>query len=354
MQITQMKSAEEINKEIKEALKHWKEIVEKYQVPSTKKAIIQLLNTFLPFLALWVLMYISYDYSIWITIGLGLINAFFMVRIFIIQHDCGHQSFLAGKKRNDVIGYVCSVFSSVPYKYWAKVHNYHHGHSGMLEVRDIGDIPTLTVEEYRNKKWYGKLAYRVFRFPLITFVVAPVYYIGFSNRIPLYGFQNWKKMTRVQLLNNLLILAVYLGLGFLLGWAKFLFVQLFIVFIFGIIAFWFFYVQHQHEESYMQWRDNWDYVVSAIKGSTYYKLPRMFQWLTGNIGIHHIHHLSSLIPNYNLEKCMKENIILNKYVTVMTFWDSLKLMSYKLWDEERQRMITFAEYYRFEKMRLSI
>ena len=131
-----------------------------------------------------------------------------------------------------------------------------------------------------------------------------------------------------------------------------LFVQLFVVFVFGIIAFWFFYIQHQHEHSYKQWQDNWNYVVSAIRGSSYYKLPKVFQWMTGNIGIHHIHHLSSLIPNYNLEKCMRENTILNKYVTVVTFWESLKLMSHKLWDEERQKMISFKEYYQMEKMRL--
>lgn len=223
----------------------------------------------------------------------------------------------------------------------------------MLEVRDIGDIPTLTVNEYRERSAWGKLQYRIFRWPLVTFVVAPAYYLIFSNRYPIFTLNNWKKMTFSQLKNNLIILATYVTLGFLLGWVKFLIIQLYIVLVFGVIAFWFFYVQHQHEESYKQWRDNWDYVVSAIKGSTYYKLPKVFQWLTGNIGIHHIHHLSSLIPNYNLEKCMKENIILNKYVTVITFWQSLKIATYKLWDEEKQKMITFAEFKMLEQQRIA-
>ena len=155
-------------------------------------------------------------------------------------------------------------------------------------------------------------------------------------------------MTFTQLRNNLAIAAVYIALGYFLGWKEFLFIQLFLVFTFGIIAFWFFYVQHQHEHAYKEHKENWDYVLAAIKGSTYYKLPKIFQWLTGNIGIHHIHHLSSLIPNYNLEKCMKENAVLNKYVTVVRFWESLKMMTHKLYDEERQRMISFREYRRLK------
>ena len=144
------------NEEIVNALKDWKSIIAKYQTPDTKKAIIQMITTFGPFIGLWVLMYFSLDYSILLTIGLGLINAFFLVRIFIIQHDCGHQSFLKSKKLNNFIGRVCSVFSFIPYRYWAKTHNFHHGHCGQLEVRDIGDIPMLTVNEYKEKtRWWS-------------------------------------------------------------------------------------------------------------------------------------------------------------------------------------------------------
>jgi omega-6 fatty acid desaturase (delta-12 desaturase) len=342
-----------LNQEIVESLKHWKEIVKKYQEPDNKKAAIQMLTSFLPYLGLWVLMYFSMRWSIFITIGLGIINAFFLVRIFIIQHDCGHQSFMKSKKLNNFVGYVCSVFSGLPYKYWARVHNFHHAHSGALETIDIGDIPTLTVNEFRKLSRWGRLKYKTWRNPFITFVIAPSYYIGLSNRWPVFQFKNWKKEIWDQFKNNVLIVGVYVLLAYLIGWKQFLFVQLFLVFVFGIIAFWFFYIQHQHEHSYKQWQENWDYVVSAIRGSSYYKLPKMFQWMTGNIGIHHIHHLSSLIPNYNLEKCMRENTILNKYVTVVTFWESLKMMSHKLWDEEKQRMISFKEYYQFEKMRVA-
>jgi len=333
-----------INEEIKRSLKNWKDIVKRYHKPDWKKATMQIITSFGPYLALWVLMYFSLRWSIWLTILLGMLNAFFLVRIFIIQHDCGHQSFFKSKGLNNVIGFICSFFSFIPYKYWARVHNFHHGHSGQIETWDIGDIPTLTVKQYNEKGWWGKLGYRIWRLPIITFVIAPVYYLVVSNRIPTIKLKNWKRLMTVQIRNNIAIALVYIALGYFLGWGQFLFVQFLIVFIFGIIAFWFFYVQHQHEQSYKQWKDNWDYVVAAIRGSTHYKLPRVFQWLSGNIGIHHIHHLSSLIPNYNLERCMNENPVLNKHVTVVTFWKSLKLISHKLWDEERQRMISFREY----------
>ncbi len=339
-----------IDAEIKESLKNWKDIISSYQVPNNKQALIQLLNTFLPFIGLWILMYFSLRWSILLTIGLGIINAFFMVRIFIIQHDCGHQSFFKSKKLNNVVGYICSLFSSIPYKYWARVHNFHHGHNGQLEVREVGDIPTLTVAEYRERSWFGKLRYRIWRMPIITFVIAPVFYFTISNRIPLFKskLKNMRSLSRSQLRNNLLIVVLYAGLAWLIGWKQFLFIQFMLIFLFGIIAFWFFYVQHQHETSYKQWKDKWDYLLSAIRGSSYYKLPKVFQWLTGNIGIHHIHHLSSLIPNYNLEKCMRENKILNKYVTTIGFWESLKMMRYKLWDEERCKMVSFKEYQTYE------
>ena len=340
----------EIDKEIKSALANWKSIIEKYQIPSTKKAIIQMITSFLPYIALWVLMYLSFNWSIWITIALAFVNAFFLVRIFIIQHDCGHQSFLGSQKWNNFIGFICSLFSSLPYKYWAKVHNHHHGHTGQLEERDIGDINFLTVEEYRNKGWFGRLQYRMFRSPIVLFCLAPVWYFTYSNRVPIVSFKGMvKRIKWSQFRNNLAILLTYAALGFLLGWVKFLFIQLFTIFLFSIIAFWFFYVQHQHEAAYNQWRKNWDFLIAAVRGATYYKLPKLFQWLTGNIGIHHIHHLSSRIPNYNLEKCMKENPILTKYANIVTFKESLKIMHNKLWDEQRQKMITFKEFYLNEK-----
>jgi len=218
----------ELELEIKAKLANWKTLIEQYQIPSTKSAIIQLFNSFLPFILLWGCMYWSFSYSIWLTLGLGLINSFFLVRIFIIQHDCGHQSFTASKKANNLIGTLCSLFSSIPYKYWAKVHNHHHGHTGQLEERDIGDINFLTVEEFKERNKWGRFKYRFFRHPLTLFIIVPIFYFTISNRIP--QVKTFKGMvSRVkwsQLKNNLLIAICYASLAYLLGWQRFLFVQL--------------------------------------------------------------------------------------------------------------------------------
>ena len=343
----------EFEKEILSALKNWKEIIKNYQIPDTKKAIIQLSNSFIPYIALWVLMYFTWNWSITATLLLCFVNAFFLVRIFIIQHDCGHQSFLKSKRWNNIIGFTCSIFSSLPYKYWAKIHNHHHGHTGQLEERDIGDVKFLTVNEYREMSSIKRLQYRIFRNPIVLFIVSPIVYFTISNRYPFEKFKGMlNKIKWSQVRNNLIILGVYLCLGAMVGWIKFVSIQLFTIFIFAIISFWFFYIQHQHETAYNQWRKNWNYVLAAVRGATYYKLPKLFQWLTGNIGLHHIHHLSSRIPNYNLEKCMKENPILNKYANIITFKESLKCIHNKLWDEQKQKMISFKEFYLAEKVRL--
>jgi acyl-lipid omega-6 desaturase (Delta-12 desaturase) len=337
--------------ELRNRLENWPVIFQAYAQADTRKAVIQLINSFGPFLAIWAIMYWTTFYSYLLTFALAGINAFFLVRIFIIQHDCGHRSFLKSQNANKVIGWICSFFSTLPYTYWAGVHNFHHGHSGQLEmsIRDIGDLKTLTVKEFREASPMRRLRYRIFRMPLITFVGAPAIYLGLYNRIPLVGFQGWRKIHRQFHLNNFALLAFYLLLGWLLGWQRFFFIQLSIVFLFGVIAMWFFYVQHQHEETYKEWKDRWEYLIAAVQGSTYYKLPRFLQWLTGNIGFHHIHHLNSKIPNYNLERAAKENEYLDQFVTTVTFFESFKYVKHKLWCEDTRRMISFREFYRREK-----
>lgn len=325
----------------------------KYTQPKTGVAIRQMFNSFLPFIGLWILMYISLDYSYFITFGLGMVNAFFLVRIFIIQHDCGHRSFLKNGKARNIIGFCCSLFSMIPYKYWAKSHHTHHSHNGMLELRDIGDINTLTVDEYRNLSKWGKRKYRLYRSPIVMFFFGPIYYILIHNRLPLIDLPSFKKVKKTLIFNNLALISLFVVLIVCLNWWKFLLTHATVMIIFAVIAIWFFYVQHQHEEAYKEWRDKWDYVTSALRGSSYYKVPRVFNWLTGNIGIHHVHHLNPAIPNYNLKQCIQENPWLNKFTTVIGFWDSLKLASNKLWDEQTHRMITFKEFYLREQLRMT-
>lgn len=334
--------------QIKSDLKDWRNLIKPYQVQNTKLATIQLLNTFIPFIGLWILTYFAMKYSFWLGLPLTILCGFFMARIFIIQHDCGHQSFLGSRKQNAVVGWMCSIFSTIPYDYWYSVHDYHHGHNGQLENRHIGDVPMLTVKEYEALPKWRQVGYRIFRSPLVLHVVVPIAYLGYVVRTPLVKEKAVKKGHKTLLNNNVLILLTYLLLTYFLGWT-FLLTQLTILVFFIIIAFWFFYVQHQHEDTYKQWIDKWDYLVASIKGSTYYKLPHPIQWLTGNIGLHHIHHLSPRIPNYNLVKCAKENPVFQKHVTIIGFRDSLKCMFNKLWDEEQQRMISFWQYTKMKK-----
>lgn len=341
------------NKEIKKFLQNWAKIVAKYQTPDKKKAILQIITSFGPFIAVWVLMYFSLDWHYGITLALAILNAFFLVRIFIIQHDCGHQAFFGSKKANNAVGLICSFFSTMPFKYWARSHAFHHSHCGQLEmgVRDIGDVHVKTVEEYRALSPFKRFGYRVYRSMPVMLVFGPIYYTGVLMRFPIINKEGWKKTRLSQVFNNVYMYLVWALLAAVLGWKEFFMVQVPIIFLFFVIAVWFFYVQHQHEDTYKQWKENWEYLLAAIKGSTYYKLPKVFQWLTGNIGFHHIHHLSSKIPNYNLEKCAKENPIINKYTTTLTFTKSLKTMFNHLWDEQQQKMISFREFYRLEKMK---
>ncbi len=328
-------------------LKQLPSIVKSYQLPDTRKAVIQILNSFLPFVAIWVAMYFLLDVSFWLVLPLAALNAFFLVRIFIIQHDCGHQSFTSSRKANDLIGEVCSMISFMPYRYWAKSHNFHHGHNGILwEHRDIGDINLLTVNEFKALPRWKKLHYAVFRSFPVLFIIGPAWYLLIQNRLPLIRLKGWEHAHKALLKHNLLLVAVHVGLYFLLGYEAFVMVHLPILLFFAIIAIWFFYVQHQHETAYKEWKDKWDYIRAAVQGSTYYKLPRMFHWLTGNIGYHHIHHLNPLVPNYELARCHNENPILDQVANKITFIESLRCMFNKLWDEEQERMITFREYMR--------
>lgn len=337
---------QQINNEIQKKLANWKSMIREYQVSDNKKALFQLFTTILPFIGIWIAIYFVVQHSVLWSIPLFFINALFLFRIFVIQHDCGHYSFFNSKKWNKFVGYLCSVFSFIPFDYWSRIHSFHHGHTGQLEVREIGDIPTITVKEYEERSWFGKFKYRVFRFPIVTFVISPIYYFIVSCRVPTITFGKLGKYLKIILKDNFWIALTYGVVGMLVGWPMFFLIQFILIFMFGVAAFWFFFVQHQHEFSYKEWKENWDYLLSAIRGSTYYKLPKIFQWFTGNIGFHHIHHLSSHIPNYNLPKCFKEQPDLSKYVSVVKFWPSLKMMHYKLWDEERQKMIRFSEYYK--------
>lgn len=339
------------NKIIKD-LKDWKKIVKRYATPENRLANIEILKTFLPFIALFVAAVFTYKYSIWATLFISIVAGLFLTRVFIIQHDCGHQSFFSKRKSNDKWGMVCSLLTCIPYKYWAKSHNHHHAHQGQLDTRTIGDVTLLTVNEYKQLSKLKKIQYRIYRSIPVMFVLGPIYYIFIHNRFPFINFKGWEKERKLLIKTNFYLLLFYIGLGLLMSIPSFnllyTFKKLAIIYIpivltFAFTAIWFFYMQHQHDPNYKAWKKDWQFLLAAIKGSSFYKLPSIFNFFTGNIGFHHIHHLAPRIPFYKLKKCSTENPIFQKYVTTITFWNSIKFAVYTLWDEKNYKMIKFSE-----------
>ncbi len=335
--------------ELLEEVKDWHNMIKKYQVPDTKKAVIQVINSYGIFIALWILQFYLYSHSIFWVIGLGILNGLLLGRIFIIQHDCGHKSFFRSRSANDVIGTISSFFTFIPYKYWAANHNFHHAHNGQIEHSDIGDIECLTVEQYAVLPLLSKIKYRIYRNPLYLFTVGGFFYVAIYNRFAFLKEGVFAKVKNSVKWANVIYAVIYIGLGFLIGFEDFFVVQLVNLFFFGTYALWFFYIQHQYETVYKSSKDNWNYVVSALKGSTYYDLPFFLHWLTGNIGFHHIHHLSPAIPNYNLKACNEAYPVFEKYTNKVGFWEGFNSVFANLYDEQAGKMISFGEYRRRKK-----
>lgn len=272
-------------------------------------------------------------------------NAFFLVRIFIIQHDCGHQSFFSSHSANNRIGKICSFLTFIPYSYRAAGHQFHHNHANKLrEFRDIGDIYTMTVEEFAVSSRRKKAVYMVFRSPVCMFVLIPIRYILLNNRLPLARLPEKKAINTSLISNNLITLCIYGSIGYFLGPTILLHVQLPILLMFGMIAIWFFYIQHQQERGYKAFQDKREYVRAAVQGSTFYDLPKRMHRLTGNIGYHHIHHLNASIPSYELARCFQQEPLFQQVAQRITFLQSLRFTWCHLRDEQQQKMISFLSY----------
>lgn len=332
-------------------LRSWKKLIVNYQTPHTWKAIWQLTNTFIPFFITWYLMYLSLGYSYWLTLLLAIPEAGFLVRIFIIQHDCGHGSFFNSKKTNNLTGLFCSFFTWTPYYYWMKGHGIHHATAGNLEGRGIGDVYTATVKEYMQKTTWEKIKYRLYRHPLFLFLFIPSIVFVLWYRFPTSKHKALKKVESNVYFTDLVLILLIGGLIFLVGLKTFLLIQIPITIISTSLGNWLFYVQHQFEDTYWEKKEDWDYTQAAIQGSSYYKLPKILQWFSGNIGFHHIHHLNPGIPNYLLEKCYKKVPFLQQGV-VLTIRKSFSSMMLHLWDEEQKKLISFGQYKRREYSRI--
>ncbi|WP_096186368.1 fatty acid desaturase [Evansella halocellulosilytica] len=317
-----------------------------YEKPDIKKSVGQIMNSIIPFFLLWFLAYQSLTISYLLTFALSLLAAGFTVRIFILFHDCCHESYFKRRWINELFGTITGILTFHPYYKWKHSHSIHHATSGNLDKRGTGDIWMLTVDEYLAASFWKRLSYRIYRNPFVMFVIGPFYIMLFQNRM------NRKAAKRKERLNtyitNIALFAIVGGLLWLIGWQAFLMVHLPIFYISATVGIWLFYVQHQFEDSFFENDTDWSFVQAAIDGSSYYKLPKVLQWLTGNIGFHHIHHLKPRIPNYNLEKVHNNTPILHN-VTTITILSSLKSIRFRLWDVESKKFISFQDAKRLRK-----
>ena len=320
------------------SITEWKAIVAEYTQASTPRAIWQLINTLVPYAVGWYLLYLSLSVSYWLTLLIAAIMGGLVVRLFIIFHDCGHGSFFPSKRANDIVGFITGVITFTPYAHWRWEHALHHQTSGDLDRRGTGDIWTLTVQEYIESSRWRRFAYRLARNPVVLFVLAPMGLFLLYQRVP--NKKAPERERRSVWLTTFSIIAVGAIMSYFLGFWTYFCLQLLIVGISGAAGVWMFYVQHQFEDVYWERRDEWDYTAAAIEGSSFYKLPKVLQWFTGNIGFHHIHHLSSRIPNYNLERCHHSNPLFSE-VKPITMLTSLRSMSLRLWDEQQKKLVGY-------------
>ena len=313
----------------------WKEVVARHQVPTLRKSLWQILNSLVPYLALCGLMLWTVHISYWLTLAVAFAAAGFMIRIFIIFHDCGHGSFFKSERANHVLGFVTGVLTYTPYHQWRHKHALHHATSGDLDRRGTGDIWTMTVEEYARARPGKRLAYRLFRNPFVLFVIAPLYLFLIHQRFPSRGVGRKERMG-VHWTNGAL-LAIWVLMSLTVGLKAYLLTQLTVMVITGTVGLWLFYVQHQFEGVYWQRGGDWGFAEAALRGSSFYKLPKVLQWFSGNIGFHHVHHLGPRIPNYNLEKCHRADPLFQS-VKPITLFSSLRSFTYRLWDEQRGKL----------------
>lgn len=311
-----------------------------YQRSELRRSLSQVANTLVPYALMWVAMYWSLSVSYLLTLALAVVASGFLVRTFIIQHDCGHGSFFSSQRANNILGNICGVLTFTPYYQWRHDHAVHHATTGDLDRRGVGDIHTLTVSEYKELSSFQRLRYRIFRHPILLLVFGPLWLFVISQR---FTSREAKSRERWSVYGTNLALLAIVGLAWLtIGIKAYLLIQLPVTMIAGCLAIWLFYCQHQFEDTYWAPHEDWDYETAAIQGSSYFQLPRVLQWFTGNIGFHHVHHLSPRIPNYHLEQCHNADPRFQQ-VTTLTIRSSLECFKLKLWDEERLELVPLRD-----------
>jgi acyl-lipid omega-6 desaturase (Delta-12 desaturase) len=311
-----------------------------YERPHLGRGVADIATSLVPYVALSVLMYLALDVSYLLVLALAVPAAGFMVRTFIVFHDCAHGSFLPSRRANAWLGAGLGVLVFESFANWRHNHAVHHATAGDLDRRGVGDVLTLTVAEYRASGWRRRLGYRLFRNPVVMFGLGPIYGMVLHPRLVPRSAR--PRIRRSVIGTNLGLAALVGTLCLLVGWREYLLVQGPIMLIAGAAGVWLFYVQHQFEDTYWQSAGDWSYADAALRGSSYLKLPKVLQFFTGNIGLHHVHHLSTRIPNYNLQRAHDENPVFHD-VPTLSLWDGLRAVRLKLWDEDGGRLVTFAE-----------
>jgi len=319
-------------------MKKLQEILKQYKVSNLQLSIWQLINTFIPYFILLYLMYLSLSLSYWLTLLLSFFTAGFFIRIFIIFHDCGHQAFFTSRRSNNFLGFISGILIFIPSYYWYHNHAVHHATTGDLDRRGIGDVWTMTIDEYKKCNKWKKILYHFYRNPFILLIFGPTYYFLIANRF-YHLNSNQRERLSVQITNLFIIIWICL-ISSIISFKSYFLIQFPVLIIAATIGTWLFYVQHQFEGVYWERHKNWTYIDQALKGSSFYKLPKILQWFTGNIGFHHIHHLSPKIPNYYLEKVHEANEIFKK-IKPITFFESFKSLNFRLWDEKRKKLVSF-------------
>lgn len=314
--------------------------VSPFAASNPKTSIIQMINTIIPFISLWFLAYESLSISIWLTIPIAICASGFVIRIFIIFHDCAHLAFFKNKQVNRIIGTITGIITLFPYEQWKHEHSIHHATSSNLDKRGTGDVWIMTVKEYVAASWWKRFTYRLYRNPVVMFGLGPIFLYLIKNRFNRKGAKRKERLNTY--LNNFAIAVLYTILIWAIGWQAFLIIQVPILLIAGSLGIWLFYVQHQFEDSYFESEDEWDFVKAAVDGSSYYKLPAVLQWITGSIGYHHVHHLIPRVPNYNLKAAHDATPEL-QHVTTITLATSIQSLYFRLYDEDNKTFIRFSE-----------
>ena len=323
-----------------EVKRNRRRIIAAYQHPDFKRSVWQIADSVVPYLALWYLAYRLLAVSYWLALPVALLAAGFMVRVFIIFHDCGHGSFFRSDAANRIVGYITGILTLTPYDDWREEHAKHHATAGDLDRRGFGDVWTMTVREYRESSFWRRAGYRLYRNPLVFLGVAPLYLFLVRHRLTRAGSSPRARMSVYA--TNLALLAIIAALVATAGVRATLLVELPVLAAAGAAGIWLFYVQHQFEGVYWARRGERDFVAAAMGGSSLYALPRVLQWFSGNIGFHHIHHLAPRIPNYRLPKAYREQPLLRR-VDRLTLLASLRSLRLHLYDEDAHRLVGFGE-----------